>query len=329
MHRSLALLAGCLVPLSVATPLEKRNDFAAPPGGDVDILNYALTLEYLERKFYQEGLQNYTENDFTAAGFTQDFYTNLQKVYSDEMTHVTFLSADLGAKAVAEPTFAFPVKDARSFVSLASVLEGVGVSAYLGAASSIANKDYLTAAASILAVEARHASYLRAALGEKPFPGPFDTPLDFDQVYSMAAQFITGVAPGTKLPFIAFPPLTAAPANGGFCAGQTTLTFTGAQAQALKSGKVTQDTKVYAVFYSGLQAFYVPVREFRRVGIRTQVPANRSIVDCEDPRRQLCHGGQPAPAGQTYVTLNTADGKSAKASDENTIAGVALLEVSC
>lgn len=286
MHPSLALIAGCLAPLSVAAPLEKRDDFAAPPGGDIDILNYALTLEYLERKFYQEGLQNYTESDFTAAGFTQDFYTNLQKVYSDEMvsaliicapvpsntcadehlqTHVTFLSTALGAKAVAEPTFAFPVKDAKSFVGLASVLEGVGVSAYLGAAASIANKDYLTAAGSILTVEARHASYIRAALGEEPFPAPFDTPLDFNQVYSLAAQFITSVPAGTKLPFMAFPPLMAAPATGA--CGQTTITFTGAYAQALQSGKVTEDTKVFAVFYSGLQTYYVPVQADGRVDV--------------------------------------------------------------
>ena len=183
---------------------------------------------------------------------------NLVSIDKHLQTHVSFLSTALGPNAVGEPTFAFPVKDAKSFIGLASVLEGVGVSAYLGAAAAIANKEYLTAAGAILTVEARHASYIRAALGEKPFPNPFDTPLDFNQVFSMAAQFITGLPAGTKLPFMAFPSLMAMPATGN--CGQTTVTFAGAYAQALKSGKVTSSTKVFAVFYSGLQTYYVPVQ---------------------------------------------------------------------
>ena len=79
---------------------------------------------------------------------------------------------------------------------------------YLGAAASIVNKDYLTAAGSILTVEARHTSYIRASLGESPFPNPFDTPLDFNEVYSLAAAFITGGSSPVKLPFEAFPMLT-------------------------------------------------------------------------------------------------------------------------
>ena len=59
------------------------------------ILNYALTLEHLEDKFYREGLANYTSADFAAAGFDATFYSNLQRVSYDEMTHVSFLTAGL------------------------------------------------------------------------------------------------------------------------------------------------------------------------------------------------------------------------------------------
>ena len=86
------------------------------------------------------------------------------------------------------------------------------------------NPEYLTAAGSILTVEARHTSYVRASLGESPFPNPFDTPLDFvstpirvkrtklihelqNEVYSLAAQFITGGSSPVTLPFMPFPSL--------------------------------------------------------------------------------------------------------------------------
>jgi hypothetical protein len=82
-----SLLSALAVGLAVAAPATKRDyamDFAAPPGGDTTILNYALTLEYLERKFYMEGLKNFTQADFVAAGFKDPFYANLKEIYYDE-----------------------------------------------------------------------------------------------------------------------------------------------------------------------------------------------------------------------------------------------------
>ena len=164
-----------------------------PAVTDADILNYALTLEHLEDTFYRQGLANFTADDFASAGFDATFYANLKEVSVDETTHVSFLTAALtkaGATPVAECTYDFGMLTPKTFVATASILEGVGVSAYLGAAADIMSAEYLTAAGSILTVESRHSSYIRASLGESPFPSPFDVPLSLNEVYTLAAPFI-------------------------------------------------------------------------------------------------------------------------------------------
>lgn len=68
-----------------------------------DILNYALTLEHLEDKFYREGLANFTQSDFAAAGYNATFYANLMEVSSDETTHVSFLTKALTGESQSLP----------------------------------------------------------------------------------------------------------------------------------------------------------------------------------------------------------------------------------
>ncbi|KAH8684583.1 ferritin-like domain-containing protein [Tricladium varicosporioides] len=315
-----ALIAGSN--LAAAGPVFKRDnptamDYNPLPGGDITILNYALTLEYLEREFYRQGLANYTQEQFVAAGFQDPFYANLKEIYYDEQTHVSALADALGAAAVHQAEYSFPSTDVKSFLALSSVLEGVGVSAYLGAAAEIANKAYLTVAGSILTVESRHSSYIRAALKQSPFPKPFDTPLDFNQVYSLAAQFITGFAPGDPaLPFKAFPPLMLEPTQYPYTAGTSPVTFLHAQKNAIEAGLIKADTPIYAVFFSGLDTYYLEARtvmgdsgDFKIDMIPTE--GNKML----------------APTGQVYVVLSTADGQAHKVSDENTISGVGILEV--
>ena len=191
-----------------------------------DILNYALTLEHLEDKFYREGLARFTLEDFKKAGFTETFYKNIKETSLDETTHVKFLTGALkaaGATPVAECKYDFGVKDVKSFIATASILEGVGVSAYLGAAASIMEKTYLTAAGSILTVEARHSAYIRAGLKQLPYPQPFDAPLTLNEVYSLAAPFFVSCPKSNPpLPVKAFPTVTAT-GKAPFRAGSTVV----------------------------------------------------------------------------------------------------------
>ncbi|KAL0939033.1 Protein rds1-like protein 1 [Colletotrichum truncatum] len=299
------VLAAASAASVIAAPLESRANYDPLPGGDVTIIQYALVLEYLEREFYKQGLSNYTEAEFCefAGDDGSKFYNNLRTIYEDEKTHVEFLRSALGASAFPEPYFAFPTTTAQSFLSLAAVLEGVGVSAYLGAAPVIADKNYVHPAGSILAVEARHASYVRNAIGQKPFPKAFDTPLNFNQVHSMASQFIVGFAPGTPaLPFKAFPKLEV-----NFVKGFDGVVFNGAFAAAVAANTVPSGAKVYAVFFSGLDTYY------------SEVFVNGADYVVED----IPEGA----TGQVYVVLSTANGKDAEVTDENTVAGVGIIEV--
>ena len=84
-----AAAAFALTNSAIASPLQKRTYT------DADILNYALTLEHLEDKFYRQGLANFTEADFAAAGFDGTFYQNLKEISYDESTHVSFLTSAL------------------------------------------------------------------------------------------------------------------------------------------------------------------------------------------------------------------------------------------
>jgi hypothetical protein len=147
--------------------------------GDVGILNFALTLEYLEAAFYNEASANQKSKSFIKDPQTQVF---LKTVTADENAHVAFLKKALGGKAVGAPKVDFggTTSDEASFVKTAVALENTGVHAYSGQALNIASPAYVAAALSILTVEARHASVAGLILSGKPSgltpDGSFDTP---------------------------------------------------------------------------------------------------------------------------------------------------------
>lgn len=202
-----ALLAGSAL---AAPAIEARQSTNI----DGTVLNFALTLEHLENVFYKQALSNFSAAAFAAAGYDATYYNNLRYISYDEQSHVNFLTTALkaaGVTPVQQCTYNFPYTDVKSFITLSSILEGVGTSAYLGAAPLITDKGYLTAAGSILVTEALHTSYQRAAIKEVPMANPYGTPIDPMSAYSLAAMFIVNCPPGSPaLPFTSFPALTYA-----------------------------------------------------------------------------------------------------------------------
>jgi rubrerythrin len=148
----------------------------APPAsfgaGDIGILNYALTLEYLEATFYDEAAKNNLgKGNKQLAAF-------IKQTKFDEDTHVATLKKALGSKAAKKPKFGFgkAVTDPATFAATSYVLENTGVHAYIGQAFNIKNAAYLGVALSIVTVEGRHAGAIASILGKKITPsGPFDT----------------------------------------------------------------------------------------------------------------------------------------------------------
>ena len=147
---------------------------------DVRILNYALTLEFLEAEFYKQAVAN--------KAFTNENYESFARTVADhEAKHVSFLRKALGSAAVKKPSFDFgaAVTDATKFAATAQILEDTGVRAYAGQGPNILQRPIVAAALSIHSVEARHAAWIRflnggGSLGvkaaSKPAPATFDTP---------------------------------------------------------------------------------------------------------------------------------------------------------
>lgn len=180
-----ALAAGAVYGTSAVAPFVSQA-LAETGGGDAAILNFALTLEYLESDFYEvKGRQ---------VGLSGQAKAYAKQFGAEEGEHVVALTAaikQLGGAPVKKPTFVFPPTNERSFLALASVLENTGVGAYNGAAPSIKSKQVLASAGSIVQIEARHAAAIDLLIGKSPTPNQgFDKPLTEKQVLAAAGPLI-------------------------------------------------------------------------------------------------------------------------------------------
>ena len=154
--------------------------------GDVGILNYALTLEYLETAFYA---------DVVKSGlFKGSDLATIRKFGNEEAEHVAALTGfvkKLGGKPAPKPKTEFPLKSAKSVLELAGTVENLGAAAYLGQATNIKAAEVLAAALSIHSVEGRHAATLNTLLGESITPdGAFAVPAGAPEVLESVEPFI-------------------------------------------------------------------------------------------------------------------------------------------
>ncbi|MGH2750924.1 MAG: ferritin-like domain-containing protein [Actinomycetota bacterium] len=168
--------------------LGERRYASGQGGGDLDILNYALTLEYLEADFYQRGIE---------AGVLSGREQALVAPIADhEAAHVEAISAtitDLGGEPVEAPKTKYPggtFEDKGAFLETAATFEELGVDAYHGQVTKIENVDILAAAAAIAGVESRHAAILADLTGGEPFPAPVEDNKSMQQVLKAAMPFI-------------------------------------------------------------------------------------------------------------------------------------------
>jgi hypothetical protein len=180
-----ALVPGTALAASGAPPVKPFGK------GDIGILNYALTLEYLESSFYNAAAKN------NVAKGDKQLTAFLKTAQTDENAHVKALKKALGKSAIAEPKFGFgkAVTDKATFAATAFVLENTGVHAYIGQAGNISNSAYLLVALSIVTIEARHSGAIGLYLGQPIAPsGPFDTGLPASKILKAVAGtgFIKG-----------------------------------------------------------------------------------------------------------------------------------------
>ncbi len=158
---------------------------ASATSGDLGIVNYALTLEYLESQFYAKVI--------SSGLFSGPTLSTIKTFGAEEDQHVAALkkvAMSLG-KPAAKPVGKFPIKSASQVAMLAATVENLGAAAYLGQAAAIQSKEILAAALSIHSIEARHAATLNLLTKKDPTPnGAFAKPMTMQQVIAVVKPFI-------------------------------------------------------------------------------------------------------------------------------------------
>lgn len=182
-----AMAVGAVYGMTMVGPFVRKALAQGGEMGDVEILNFALTLEYLESAFYDQAKAE--------AKLDAEAMELVELIAKDEAAHVGALSStisDLGGTPVKAPgvDFGNAFASQGSFLDLAATFEDTGVSAYNGAGPALKSKELLATAGGIVQVEARHAAAIRFLNGEEPAPDAFDPTLDMQEVLDAVDPFV-------------------------------------------------------------------------------------------------------------------------------------------
>jgi hypothetical protein len=182
-----AVAAGSVYGLSAVGPFV-RAAIAEDGGGDVEVLNFALTLEYLEAAFYTQGLKQVRD----ISGDAKSLATEIRDNENEHVAALMKTIKGLGGTPVKAPgvDFGDAFASEKAFLKLAQTFEDTGVSAYNGAAPMIESTEVLAAAGSIVQIEARHAAAIRLLNGQPVTDGGFDKSLDMQAVLDAVKPFV-------------------------------------------------------------------------------------------------------------------------------------------
>ncbi|SCZ99383.1 BZ3500_MvSof-1268-A1-R1_Chr3-1g05982 [Microbotryum saponariae] len=281
---------------------------------DIKIVNFLLTLEFMEANFFSQGVKNFTKEDFK---HVPTLFERFQDIATQESDHVATLKQVLGHNAVSpcEYDFGESLHSVESFLATSRALETVGTSAYLGATPHLSTSELIGTSGSILTIEARHSSLLNEYEAETGFPTAFETALNFNQSWTLAYKMIKPNTCGPKKPLpdglAPFPELTIVTPKA--VKGKKHAKESGLLLQLpdlavpnvakAPKGKIAPGTslhgKLYAAFLNNGETFYAPI-EFVH---------GATLANVQPPK---------GLKGATYIIVT----KSADSlSNENTVAG--------
>lgn len=192
-RRAFLARAGLGAGAALAGGLAAAGGASGQAGGDIAILNFALTLEYLQSAFYTDAE--------LIGGLSGVAARAASQIGAVERAHVQALQGALGGAAVARPTFDFrdTTSGGEAFLRTAVAFEDLGTAAYKGQLTEIRSRDYLAAALSIHSVEARHAAWIRYLAARPPAAQAIDAPVTAAEARRLvdSTEFIVA-APATR-----------------------------------------------------------------------------------------------------------------------------------